>query len=652
MTGLIRVLVVEDSATDAKLVALELRSSGHEVRFSRVEEEQAMREALQTGTWDLVISDWSMPKFSATAALRVLTESGLRIPFIIVSGTVGEDVAVEAMRAGARDFILKDKLTRLGPAVDRELKEALLLKESESALRRSEEQLQLTEARFRALIEKSADLITVTAADGTVLYVSPAINRTLGREPVSLLGTSIVDLIYPEDQAGMRDALAALLEKPAVSAHVELRALHVDGSIRWLDATGRNMLADPSVNGIVSNFRDVTERKLAEVEQAVTQERLRQAQKMDAIGRLAGGVAHDFNNLLTVILTYSRMLAEDLTASDPRSADLEQISAAANRAVVLTSQLLAFGRQQLLQPRIVNLNDVVTGIERMLRRVVGDDIEMTVSCRARQGKVRVDPGPIEQVIMNLVVNARDAMPDGGKLTIETGDVELDDSYASQHVGVTPGKHVMLAVTDTGCGMDRATQARIFEPFFTTKERGKGTGFGLAIVFGIVQQSGGYVWVYSEVGIGTTFKVYFPLTDQPIHSLPAEPEQKGSLRGAETVLLVEDDDHVRAAACAILRRYGYDVLESSSSGDALLVCEQHPEPIELVITDVVMPRMSGRQLAERLLALRPSIKVIFMSGYTDDSIIDHGVLDPGAAFIQKPISPEPLARKIRSVLDAR
>jgi signal transduction histidine kinase/CheY-like chemotaxis protein len=419
------------------------------------------------------------------------------------------------------------------------------------------------------------------------------------------------------------------------------------GSAR--DALEHERMALVALNQSLAD--EMAERQVAEARHAKLEAQFRQAQKMESFGALAGGIAHDFNNLMSVVVGYSELLVDDLSPTHPMRPDLEEIRNAGHRATDLTRQLLAFSRRQVLAPRVIDLSVCVSDMESMLRRVIGEDIELASSCAPNLGKVLVDPGQIQQVIMNLAVNARDAMAQGGMLTIETAGIVLDEHYASEHVGVTPGLHVMLSVSDTGSGMDKATQARMFEPFFTTKEVGKGTGLGLATVFGIVQQSGGTIWVYSEPGAGTTFKLYFPIAHEVAAAKPAVPKSQGlSLRGTETILLVEDEDGVRRMASSILRRRGFRVLEARDGSSALLLSEQHHETIDLLVTDVVMPRMSGRQLAEQLLPARPGMKVLYMSGYTDDAIIRHGILEASVAFIQKPITPDLLSRKVRELLD--
>ncbi|MDB4932105.1 MAG: domain S-box protein, partial [Myxococcaceae bacterium] len=418
-----------------------------------------------------------------------------------------------------------------------------------------------------------------------------------------------------------------------------------DGGLVW---TRVSLSAHRDADGRAAHFiaviEDVTERRALEAQ-------VRQACKMDAVGQLASGVAHDLNNLLSVVLSYSEMLAADLPAGDPERADLDEIHGAGRRASDLTRQLLAFSRQQVLQPRVVDLNEVIVGMERMLRRLIGAEVELTATRLPGLRKVLVDPGQMEQVIMNLAVNARDAMPRGGRLTIETTEAALDAAFAAAHPGLKPGPHVVLSVTDTGFGMDAATQARIFEPFFTTKEVGKGTGLGLATVFGIVRQSGGAVVVSSEPGAGATFRVYLPLQARDLSAGPASVVPGNAApRGTETVLLVDDDERVRAVARTILRRSGYVVLEAQGGGDALLLCEQHPAEIDLLLTDVVMPRMRGPELAARLLPLRPAMRVLYMSGYTDDEVLRRGALDATIRFLPKPITPDALVRAVREALD--
>jgi signal transduction histidine kinase len=381
-----------------------------------------------------------------------------------------------------------------------------------------------------------------------------------------------------------------------------------------------------------------------------TQAQLLQAQKMEAIGQLAGGVAHDFNNLLTVITGRSALTLSALPADHPHRRNLELIETTAQRAAALTRQLLAFSRKQVLEAKVLDLNAVVTGLAPMLRRLIGEDLELTAVPAPDLGRVKADPSQLEQIIVNLVVNARDAMPQGGRLTIETGNVELDDAYTRRHPGAIAGPFVMLAVSDTGHGMDAATLARIFEPFFTTKEPGKGTGLGLATVFGIVKQSGGNIWAYSEPGHGTTFKIYLPRVDDQTE--PTEPAAAVPVlaRGSETILLVEDDDDVRALARETLEGNGYAVISAASAAEALRVMGPRQQPIHLLVTDVVMPQMGGRGLADRLTPDHRDLRVLYISGYTDDAVVRHGVLAGGTAFLQKPFIPVALLRKVREVLD--
>lgn len=380
------------------------------------------------------------------------------------------------------------------------------------------------------------------------------------------------------------------------------------------------------------------------------QDQLRATQKLEAIGRLSGGIAHDFNNLLTVILSYSNLALEALNVNDPLRADVEEIRAAGTRAAALTAQLLAFGRRQLLRPEIVDVNTVVAGVSNMLGRLLGEDIEMETRLAPGLETIEIDPGQLEQVVMNIAVNARDAMPDGGKLTIETANVMLDAEYAAAHASVTPGPHVRIAFTDNGMGMDAETRSHLFEPFYTTKPPGKGTGLGLSTVFGIVKQSGGHIWVYSEPGSGTSFKLHFPVSGRAV-SIKPPVVQTAARRGTETVLVVEDEPAVRKLAARIISGAGYRVLQAANGGEALLLCEQHVGDIHLLVTDVVMPGMSGRQLADRLATLRPELRALYMSGYTENAVVHHGVLEAGIQFIGKPLQKSELLDKIRSLLDS-
>ena len=453
------------------------------------------------------------------------------------------------------------------------------------------------------------------------------------------LAPTLVALPSPEQLQLVNDALASEIEERK-AAEEEVREVNTEleqrVAVRTQELSNANRL-----------LSDTNRELIQEIDQRRSlQEQLIQAQKMEAIGRLAGGVAHDFNNLLTVILGFSDVVLQGTDRVSPNYSPVEQIKAAAERATALTRQLLAFSRKQVLQPRVLDLNAVVSGIEKMLRRLLGDDVQLVTVLAKNVPAVKADPTQLEQVIMNLAVNARDAMPEGGKLTIETADIELGEEYCREHVEITPGRHAMLAITDTGHGMDAATKARIFEPFFTTKESGKGTGLGLSTVFGIVKQSGGSVWVYSEVGHGTTFKIYLPRAEAAIAE---EPQQEvAGARGSETVLVVEDDENVRSLVRAVLAARGYSVFEAGNASEALLLRGRYTGPIQLLLTDVVLPQVGGRELSEKLVSLDPKLKVLYMSGYTDKAVV---IGNHDAAFIQKPFTPDALSRKVREVLDS-
>ena len=513
----------------------------------------------------------------------------------------------------------------------------------EERLRRSEEALRESEAQYRGLFDNSPIPTWIFDTETMrFLAVNDAAVRHYGYSRDEFLGMSVTEIRSREDAARLTEL--ARNARPGVIDYGLWRHRKKDGTLLDADITGQTFETETRRCMIVY-AQDVTGKKLLE-------EQLRQAQKMEAVGRLAGGVAHDFNNLLSVILSYAGTTLERLPAGSPLRDDMGEVEKAARRAAELTGQLLAFSRRQVLQPRVVTLNEALAAMERMLQRLLGEDVDLTVLAAPSLWPVKVDPGQFQQIVMNLVVNARDAMPDGGRLTIETGNVVLDDAYARAHHGARPGPHVRVAVGDTGTGMDPETQRHIFEPFFTTKGVGQGTGLGLSTVLGIVQQSGGSIWVDSEPGKGTTFEVYFPRSAPATDDGRPPPSPAPGHHGGETVLLAEDEAQVRRLVGDILQRSGYQVLAAATPAEALALSERHAGRVHLLLTDLVMPGMSGRQLAERLTISRPDAKVLYVSGYTGSLLVSHGALEEGVAYLQKPITPDTLLRKVREVLDDR
>jgi two-component system cell cycle sensor histidine kinase/response regulator CckA len=510
--------------------------------------------------------------------------------------------------------------------------------------KKTAEALRLSEGSFRSVVEGAPYAIFRASFEGRFLQVNPALQRMLGYEaPGELLSATLGPDVFRQPADFQR--LVELLRSSGEFKDVEVEWKRKDGAPITVRCSGRSLDEDRDASPCFEVFaEDVTERRVLECQ-------LRMAAKMEAIGRLSGGIAHDFNNLLGVIIGYSQILRRKLGEDSSLREHAEEVEKAGQRAVSLTRQLLAFSRQQILTPAVLNLNTLVSDMEKMLPRLIGEDIRVSVNLGPEIGSVKADAGQIEQVVMNLAVNARDAMPGGGKLVVETANIELDEAYARQHPGAKPGRYVMLVVTDSGMGMSAETLAHIFEPFFTTKEVGKGTGLGLATVYGVVKQSGGYIWVSSEIGKGASFQIFLPRVEESAAPNVARTAPAENSQGTETVLLVEDADALRKLARSFLVDHGFEVITASNGEEAVQVAMNHNGHIDLLLTDVVMPGMNGRVLADRLLSKRPGLKVVFISGYTDSFIAGHGVLEPGTHLLHKPFTEDALIRKIREVLDA-
>jgi PAS domain S-box-containing protein len=556
-------------------------------------------------------------------------------PFFSGDGQVLGTFAIyyrEPRSPSARDLQVIERATHLATiAVERE---------------RVEQTLRQVENRHRSIVDNAVEGFFQTLPSGGYVSVNPALARMYGYDVPADLIAGVGDIghqVYVDPHR--RAEFKRLMTEHGQVQGFEYQVYRKDGTKIWLSENAR-AVRDPS--GVVLYYEgtvvDVTERKQLE-------DQLRQAQKMEAVGQLAGGVAHDFNNLLMVIQGNAEVMLDRLHPTEALCKNVHQIKKAAEQAAALTRQLLAFSRRQALQPKVLDLNSITLEIGKMLPRLIGEHIELKILPNATQGWVKADQSQLEQVLLNLAVNARDAMPTGGKLTIETASAELDESYVRQHVSVRPGPYVILAVSDTGIGMDAETQAHCFEPFFTTKEQGRGTGLGLATVYGVVKQSGGWIWVYSEPGRGTTFKIYLPMVHQDIEAPRHAKGQGEAPRGTETILVVEDQDGIRELARDFLESCGYKVLVSKDGAEALGIAERHKDPIDLLVTDVIMPKVNGRELAQRLTAMRPSVRVLYMSGYTERAASHHDILEQDTICLEKPFSLRTLAAKVREALDA-
>jgi len=765
----IRVLHLEDSPRDAELIRHRLEAEDVSCDILLANSKDSFEAALTREPFDLVISDYNLPGYDGMTALKHAQATQPDVPVILISGTVVEEQAVECLHIGATDYLLKDRLERLAPAVRRAMQEA----DNRRARLRVETALGESEARKAAVLDSVLDCIVTMDAEGTVIEFNSAASRTFGYPKAEAIGRSLAELIIPPQfrerhRAGLARCLATG-EGPLIGKLIEVTAMRADGSeipvelaitairsgaaqiftgvlrditarkqaeitraqlaaivdssddaiislsmegtvLTWnagaerlygyaaSEMIGRNralLVPDGSSAELVSVMeraargemgevletrrvrkdgsvvdialvtspmtdstgrvasvstiaRNITSRKKAEAELRELEEQYQQAQKMEAIGRLAGGVAHDFNNLLTVILGFCELLLADLDPNDVRQADIGEIQKAGARAAGLTRQLLAFSRKEIIQPALLDLNVIVTDIRVMLVRLIGENMTVVLALEEALAPVKADRGQIEQIVLNLAVNARDAMPKGGTLTIATSTVELNEHYTKTHLAVKPGSYVVLTVTDTGTGMSPEVQSRLFEPFFTTKEPGKGTGLGLATVYGIVTRSGGSVTVDSTVGGGTSFMVFLPRADAAEPVVAAPPPLDRGRAARHTVLVVEDAEGLRELTRRLLERQGHTALVAANADEARELFDQHGS-IDLLLTDVVMPGASGPELVKELVGRRTTLKVIYMSGYTDDAIVHHGVLDPGIVFLQKPFSSESLALKIREAL---
>jgi signal transduction histidine kinase len=665
----IRLLYAEDNSSDADLTRAHFAAHAPDFRLDIVSTGQSCLESLSDGRYDALLLDNHLSDMDGLDVLKAALARDVAIPIVMVTAVGDEDLVVRVLKLGAWDYVPKhgDYIPTLPGVLRNAVVDYHRRQPRGRAAQRQQRRILYIE-RHPADIDLTRTHFAEHAPHFTLQVVrsSQEALALVDRDPFDAILTDLrmpdltaIDLL--RELRRRRLAVPVLIvtgkgTETAAAASLKLGAydyiIKRDDYLMHLPYAIDNAIDRFSLRQANERLQaELAERERTEAERAHLADQLQQAQKIDSLGRLAGGVAHDFNNLLTVIIGYADLMLLEIAKDDPLRSNLDDIRLAADRAAGLTRQLLAFSRRQLLKPRVLDVNALIAESTRMLQRLVGEDVELVTTLDPQLARVNADPGQIDQVLVNLIVNARDAMPQGGRLIVETQNVVVGEEDAERHVTFQAGVYVMIAVSDTGPGIDPDVLPRIFEPFFTTKEPGKGTGLGLSMVYGIVKQSGGWIWVYSEPGHGTTFKIYLPRVDEPVATATQEAAlDRESPRGAETVLVVEDEDTVRKLTAQALQKYGYDVIEAANGGDALLACERRNEPIPLLITDVVMPHVSGPELAIRLRQLHPEMRVLYTSGYTDDAVVRHGLLDRTMAFLQKPFSPDTLARKVRDVLD--
>jgi PAS domain S-box-containing protein len=635
------VLIIEDLPTDAELNEREVRTVLPSAEFLRVETKEAFLDALDAFRPDLILSDFKLPRFDGLTALKLAQELVPETPFLVITGSINEDTAVACMKAGAWDYVIKEHLRRLGPAVLNALGQKRLRQERRRAEDAARENVEL----YRKLFEHHAAIkLMIDPESGKIIDANGAAVEFYGwrRDELRRMTIQEINTLPPDE---VRKAIKTVRSRKRF--HFEFRHRRADGSVRDVEVfSSRIELKGKDI--LHSIIHDITDRKEAEKEHRRLEAALQQARKMEAVGQLAGGIAHDFSNILNAVVGYAGLLQMQMDRADPLRHYADEIVEAGMRGAALTLQILAFSRKQVLDVRPANMNDIVAGIELMLRRLVREDIGLELDLSGGALTVLADENQVGQVLINLVANARDAIARGGTIRIKTESFVMDPAYVALHGFGREGAYVLLSVADNGRGMDAATRSRIFEPFFTTKEVGKGTGLGLAVVHGIVKQHNGFVNVYSEPGHGTVFKIYLPLTDRL-------PEQERSRRheraagGTETLLLAEDDASLRKMSVALLRHHGYAVLEAADGAEALRVFSEHRDRIRLVLLDGIMPHRNGKEVFDEIRGERPGMRAIIMSGYAEEMFADGGV-PAGAVFLQKPVRPDALLRAVREALD--